>query len=224
MMKFFAGSLLCLALLSPLGAVAQEAIPQSPIAKAELLVDAPSVKAGVPIQAGVHFTMPAHWHIYWQNPGDSGIPTRLDWTLPEGITASAIQWPLPERLDLQGLINYGYSNEVTLPVTLTPARDGLAGDVKVKASWLICKDICIPESVELSAPLAANPAAAKLIDAALALTPKPFTGSASFDVTAKNVTLTVTRDTPWGSITNARFTPIDDGMAANNPQIGRAHV
>ena len=45
------------------------------------------------------------WHTYWRNPGDTGLPTRVDWQLPDGVTAGAIQWPVPERIDFDGLID-----------------------------------------------------------------------------------------------------------------------
>jgi thiol:disulfide interchange protein DsbD len=204
-------------LTSPLAVLAEEAIPPSPIVKTQLLVDAASAKAGVPIAAGVTFTMPEHWHIYWQNPGDSGIPTRLTWTTPEGITAGDIAWPAPERLTMADLVNYGYSNVVTLPVTLQQNRDGITGEISVKAAWLVCRDICIPESATLTAPLQANSAAAATLSAARAAAPTPFAGTASFATYEKQVTLAITPDAPWGTISDARFSPLDDGIMANYP-------
>jgi thiol:disulfide interchange protein DsbD len=202
------------ALCAPLLVGAQT--PSSPIATAQLVVDAPVVKRGKSVSAGVTITLPEHWHIYWKNPGDSGIVTSLEWTLPEGITAGEIEWPAPERIEMQGLVNYGYSNIVTLPVSLTPMRDDVVGEVKVKASWLVCKDICIPESVELTAMLNGNADAAKIIAAARAQVPQPFTGNASFDAAPDAVTLTITRDNPWGA-DDVLFSPANDGIMANYP-------
>ena len=203
-------------LLAPLAHA--EDMPTSPIVHAQLVVDAPSVKSGQEITAGITFTIPPHWHIYWQNPGDSGIPTTLAWTLPAELTAGDIQWPVPERLAMQGLVNYGYSTEVTLPVDLMPMRDDLNGDIKVKASWLVCKDICIPESAELHAPLAADAAAAQRIAVAKLAVPQPFTGRASFRADSKEVVLTLKREDPWGVIADAGFFPVEDGLMANDPQ------
>ena len=211
-------------LLSTSSALAEEAIPPSPIVKAQLLIDAPHVTRGQPIAAGVQFTIPEHWHIYWANPGDSGITTTLNWKLPEGVHAGDIQWPVPERLETQGLVNYGYSNAVTLPVTLTPSRDGIIGEVGVKASWLVCKDICIPESAELSAHLVADAAAATTIAAAQSHVPTAFNGHATFDIAADAVTLTITRDAPWDTITHAEFFPVEDGLMANTPLGTMKHV
>lgn len=206
-----------LLLLMPMVTAAEEPIPPSPIVKTKLVVNAPSVKRGVAVDAGVTFTMPEHWHIYWQNPGDSGIPTSLEWTLPNGLSAGAIEWPAPERLEMGGLINYGYSNSVTLPVKLTPTHDGVTGDVQVKANWLVCRDICIPESAMLVVPLRADSAGAKAIDAARAKVPTSFNGTATFNATEQDVTLIFTRDAPWEAYDNVRFSPIDDGIMANNP-------
>lgn len=201
-------------LLLPLQVSAQA--PSAPIATAKLVVDAPLVKRGGAVSAGVTITLPEHWHIYWKNPGDSGIVTSLEWTLPEGITAGGIEWPAPERIEMQGLVNYGYSNIVTLPVALTPTRDDVVGEVKVKASWLVCKDICIPESAELTAMLNGNPEAEKTIAEARAKVPQPFSGNASFSAAQDAVTLTISRDNPWGA-EEVWFTPADDGVMANYP-------
>ena len=216
-MRLLTRALLGLLLVAPAIATAQDAIPPSPIAKARLLVDAPTVKTGVPITAVVQFTLLPHWHIYWQNPGDSGIPTTFAWALPNGISAGDIAWPAPERIDTEGLVTYGYSNAVTLTVPLTPSKDAITGDVKLKANWLVCKDICIPESAELSAPLAANPEAATLASATLARIPQPFVGDAVFTLTHDTVTLTLTQQGAWGDISAVRFSPVEDGLAANNP-------
>ena len=217
MMRAILGLVITTALLAFGSAHAQEGVPPSPIVKAALAVDAPLVKHNEPIAAGITLTIPEHWHVYWINPGDSGLATALTWTLPEGLSAGAIEWPAPERLEVEGLINYGYSNVITLPVALTPTRDDIMGEVKVKASWLVCKDICIPESAELTARLDADPASAKRIADARALVPKPFDGRASFNVTHDTVSLTLTRANPWGVITGVRFSPMEDGIMANNP-------
>lgn len=218
-MRALLRSLVCVSMLiAPLAhALESSEIPPSPIAKATLVVDAPSIKAGEAVTAAVTFTLPEHWHIYWQNPGDSGIPTTFSWTLPDDLKAGEIAWPAPERFDTEGLINYGYSNEVTLLVPLTASTDGITGDVKLKANWLVCKEICIPESVELSAPLAANTSVAALEAATRAKLPQPFTGTATYATNKDSASITLTQDADWESPSAVRFSPIEDGIVANNP-------
>lgn len=111
-----------------------------------------SVKPGEAMSVGVSINPRDGWHIYWENPGDAGIPTTLEWTLPEGLTVGKVQWPVPVRILEDILAVYGYEDEVLLPVVVNVPADYEADiiSVKVNASWLICDDICIPESAELT--------------------------------------------------------------------------
>lgn len=195
-------------------AVADDEIPPSPIVKTQLVVNAPASMSANTALAGVQFTIPEHWHIYWLNPGDSGLTTSYQWTLPAGITASEILWPVPERLDVSTLTNYGYSNQVTLPVTLT-AQGALQGEIAVKASWLVCKDVCIPESATLTATLPVQTDnAAAILQAARNAVPQQSL-SATYSATHDAVTLTVPVADAT-QVTKAYFFPIDDGIIANN--------
>ena len=201
---------------------AEDAIPPSPIVKAALAIDAPMVQQDGIVWAGVTFTIPDHWHIYWQNPGDSGIPTTLTWTLPEGLTAGDITWPAPERLEVSGLVNYGYSHQVTLPVPLTAARDNLKGKISVKANWLVCRDVCIPEHAVLEGSIPSETEGAKqLLENAIMRAPQfAIHAITHYSVSGSDVTLTVTgKDVlPEGvtaPITKAYFFPQEDGIIAN---------
>ncbi len=78
-------------------------------------------------QAGLYFKLEPGWHVYWQNPGDSGEPPEVHWTLPSGLTASSMQFPAPKRLPLGPLMDFGYENEVLFPLTLNVARTTKAG-------------------------------------------------------------------------------------------------
>jgi thiol:disulfide interchange protein DsbD len=97
------------------------------------------------------------WHTYWRNPGDSGGPTSLNWTLPSGVTASDIIWPLPERQNLGPLLNYGYSGEVWLPVLIAipaAAPPGRTLQIQARADLFVCSDeLCIPVSLDLALDL-----------------------------------------------------------------------
>jgi thiol:disulfide interchange protein DsbD len=101
------------------------------------------------------------WHTYWRNPGDSGEPTTLTWTMPAGWSAGEIQWPAPEAVPFAMLVNYGYEGEVLFPVEVTApanARVGSSVTLSAQAYWLVCSDICIPESatVTLTLPVQAQ--------------------------------------------------------------------
>lgn len=206
--------LLLLVLLFVTPAVAEE-IPPSPIVQAQLLGHAPQVRANEPIWAGVLLTMPEHWHVYWKNPGDSGMAPVLTWTLPEGIRAGEIEWPAPERVELSGLVNFGYNDRVLLAVPLIPERNGISGEIKVRAEWLVCHDICIPESAELSLQLPhSNPQGAALIASTRDALPKDFAGDATFYIDGERVVLTLTSP-DLNDAEGIYFFPLEDGIILN---------
>ncbi len=96
------------------------------------------------------------WHVYWKNPGDSGLPTKLEWQLPPGFRAGPLLWPVPERFDTQGLITFGYSGTVLLLSEITPPeslKNGERVDLKARADWLACRVECTPGTASLGATL-----------------------------------------------------------------------
>ncbi len=106
------------------------------------------------------------WHTYWRNPGDSGGATALDWTLPAGVAAGDIVWPLPRRQRLQGLVNFGYEGVVFLPVPIevpADARPGTTLPLIVRALFLVCSDeMCVPDELTLRLDLPIRAGAAPL--------------------------------------------------------------
>ena len=123
--------------------------------KVTLLVNPAVAKADSTIEVGMRLEMPAGWHTYWRNPGDNGTPTSIKWTLPEGITAGDIQWPVPEKVEWLEMFTYAYHGEVLLIVPLTLAADLAPGEhtIKAKVDWLECEETCIPGEAEVSAKL-----------------------------------------------------------------------
>jgi len=118
---------------------------------------------GESLQIALRLRPEQGWHTYWRNPGDSGLPTTLDWTAPEGIAFSAIQWPRPETFRLANIVNYGYGEETLHVVDMQVPADWPVGEpitISANANWLICSDICVPETgtVALTVPTAAEPA------------------------------------------------------------------
>jgi thiol:disulfide interchange protein/DsbC/DsbD-like thiol-disulfide interchange protein len=151
--------------------------------RAELVAHAPEgVTPGQPVWVGLQLAHQPEWHTYWKNSGDSGLPTVLQWTLPAGVTAGDIQWPLPKKIPIGNLANYGYEDTVLLPVPLTIGPEFkpslLGGDmqVKLKANWLVCKKECIPEEGEFTLKVPARSSTAMhaaAFDAAFNSQPKP---------------------------------------------------
>jgi len=98
------------------------------------------------------------WHTYWTNPGDSGEPPGIDWTLPPGVTAGPLQFTVPELIRVGPLANFGYSARALHPVSIEIPGDWPVGEaipIRARAHWLVCEDYCIPESavLELTLPV-----------------------------------------------------------------------
>jgi thiol:disulfide interchange protein DsbD len=139
------------------GASAADVV-KTPHVEAQLVSRHATFQPGKPIEAALRLKIIDHWHTYWRNPGDSGLPTKLKWTLPEGFAAGEIEWPYPRKLPLGPLMNFGYEGEVLHLVSIqTPAsfQPGAKVTFTAKADWLVCADVCIPEEGVVSLSLAA---------------------------------------------------------------------
>ena len=157
--------------------------------KAELVSQYRQVTPGQRLQLALHFVPDEHWHTYWQNPGDSGLATSLNWQLPEGVTAGAIQWPTPSAIALPPLMNYGFEGQTILLSELSIAPDYAADsiDIRLQADWLVCEEVCIPADAQfsLTLPVAAESLPSEqyqgLFTQAQQQLPVPLNNDASFD-------------------------------------------
>ncbi|MFM2403013.1 MAG: hypothetical protein RL223_893 [Pseudomonadota bacterium] len=181
---------LAAALWLPGPAGAASSVVTTPQVRAELIAHAPEgVGPGKPLWLGLKIEHQPHWHTYWKNPGDSGLPTALQWTLPAGVDVGEIDWPTPQRLPIGTLVNFGYEGPVLLPVPVQmpatlPQTSAIGAGatapagtlpVRLRADWLVCKEVCIPEGGDfaLDLPIAAATAAhAALFEAARAAVPR----------------------------------------------------
>ncbi|WP_394787587.1 protein-disulfide reductase DsbD family protein [Rhodoferax sp.] len=163
--------------------------------RAELLAHAPQgVVPGQPVWVGLQLQHQPEWHTYWKNSGDSGLPTSLEWTLPPGVTAGDIAWPVPHKIPVGTLANYGYEGTVLLPVPLNVTSDFksslLASELEVKlhAVWLVCRKECIPEEGDFVLKLPVKSTTAingPAFDASLAAQPKTLAAESSVQVQDK---------------------------------------
>ncbi len=146
----------------------------------ELIAETTAVVPGERFNLALDFKLEPHWHLYWKNPGASGLPVEIEWQLPAGLSAGEIQWPAPERIELGGLMNYGYEDAVTLIVPIQAAQDfdlGTAVPIQAEVSWLVCEQFCMPGDASLSIELTAeseavNSAEAPAFEAARARLPE----------------------------------------------------
>src|SRR5579875_4038074 len=193
-----------------------------------LLVPPAQIYPGQAFTAGLDFQMDPGWHIYWINAGDSGEPPNVKWMLPKGITAGELQYPAPQRLPLGPLMDFGYENEVVLPVTFHVAKDfhpsGSQITLIADVSWLVCQNVCLPGQGTLKvtrkvlprAPAvpAVNIQAQQKIAAFEAKLPQPLPPGdvARFQTTSKGFRLAVL---VGHKVTHAEFFPLDFTVISN---------
>ena len=171
---------------------ARAAGPPDPkdLVKAELLAETTSLAPASTLRVDLHLAIKPGWHVYWRNPGDSGLPTTIEWRLPTGFSAGNIRWPVPEHFVQSGIGNYGYAGSADLLVPITVPPEVVTGDTAVvaaEASWLACAEICIPGDATLSlrlpvaaGPLVPDPTAAPLFAVVRQQMPVPATFETRF--------------------------------------------
>ena len=127
--------------------------------RARLLAEQAAVEPGGTLDLALVLDIRSHWHTYWRNPGDSGEPPRIDWTLPDGVTAGPIRWPLPAPIPVGPLVNYGYSDRAVHLVEIRLPADWPDGEpvpISAAADWLVCEEACIPEQGRFSLALSTD--------------------------------------------------------------------
>ncbi len=195
----------------------------------ELTSLAPAVAPGGQTTLGLVFSLESKWHVYWINPGDAGEPPKVKWTVPAEIALGPQQFPVPSRLPLGTLMDYGYEDAVTFPFSLSAAATAKPGTVHFDAhvSWLVCSETCIPGKAHLGLDLNVQPGAPAgpvlgAVGEGLNSLPRPL--PAGFTVKAlggaKEFVLSLddrgaAAGAVEGSLTNAEFYPFDDGQIVN---------
>lgn len=185
----------------------------------ELLSEVKTVGAGEPFWVALRLVPDQGWHTYWRNPGDSGLETRIRWTLPAGASAGEIHWPLPQRLPVAHIVNYGMEGETLLLTKIQPGKRPVAETLHIRAhaAWLVCQEECVPGFVELELTLPVGtrlePASEhrEAFDAARARLPQdaPAHWRAGFDTAGNRLSLKLLTgpDTPPADAT-VHFFPI----------------
>ena len=142
-------------MLSVVLALSLSFMPQEgPTIRVTLVPESAVVQPGRPFTVGIQLEIEEGWHVYWVNPGESGVPTRVRWTLPTGWTASQTLHPAPERFDTAGVISLGHSGKPVLLATITPSSHATGtAEVVAEVNWLACKESCVPGSARLRTAL-----------------------------------------------------------------------
>ncbi len=202
-------------LVCHLSLTATAALKSSDLVSERALTDYSEVTPGQKITVAVEFQLDEGWHIYWENPGQSGMPTLIQWSGPQGITFGPMEYPVPYRFDEQGMATFGYKNRVIFLSTVeipTTAQLGTTLELNAKSSWLVCKELCIPGKgthtlrLKVASKTKENPEGMALINAERKLLPivdERFKLTAR--VQAKSVNLEIVSSGPI--LKNAEFYP-----------------
>jgi thiol:disulfide interchange protein DsbD len=213
------------AILLAIGAALAQAQPVPPgeLVRARLIAEHQSVQPGQIAWVAVHLTMRPDWHVYFRNPGDAGLPTSVEWSLPEAWRAGEIAWPRPIRFETGGLASFGYKDQVALLVPLhvpVDARPGSNAELGAQVTWLACEIVCIPgdASVRLALPVAASspaldPAHVELINATRARLPAQSGFVARAEIAGERLMLTMPVVPIYGvGSVNVTFVPDDASL------------
>jgi DsbC/DsbD-like thiol-disulfide interchange protein len=187
-------------------------------AKVELIADS-GAGAAATRWVGVLFRLDPGWHVYWENPGDSGTPPKIEWHLPAGDKAGAIRWPTPKRLGTGSVIDYGYENQVLLMVPITGAAG--SADVSSKSAaisadvrYVVCSEICIPGKAHVTLPGSESPQAHRLFEQTREEVPRPAPANWRISATQDNshIVLRIALRTR----SSLSFFPLDAGVIDNS--------
>lgn len=169
----------------------------------------PPIVSADSIQVPVQFNLTKGWHIYWLNPGDSGMATKITVDAP-GWQLDSVDWPAPKKFDEDGLITYGYSGAPVAFVNLKPGEGARGQLAKISASWLVCMEQCLQGSgsVEVKISPASRIQAPQEIDRHRKALPQP--GLKSIEVEAEEGGIVFTAGLPTlDSIRSAYFFAVD---------------
>ncbi len=124
---------------------------------AELVAGVTSVQPGQTIDVALRLELDPHWHVYWKNPGDTGLAPSVDWDVPDGIKMGELEFAAPEKIITPpDFVSYGYEGEVFFLTKMTVPEDYRLGQtlsLKADASWLACEQMCIPGGAKLALEL-----------------------------------------------------------------------
>jgi thiol:disulfide interchange protein/DsbC/DsbD-like thiol-disulfide interchange protein len=199
-----------------LGALSAQTV-RADNADAELVAAGDAIVAGQPLTVAVRIKHDRGWHTYWRVPGDSGLPTRIKWSLPAGWSAGPILWPVPERQVIGPLVNFGYGDEILLLTDLAPPANlklGIDVDLAAHVNFLICNEVCIPSGADLKLKLpvkgSAGPSSrAPQFIATRALIPRPMPlAEAAATIDGERIRLSYREA---GPLSKLAFFPLEEG-------------
>ncbi len=113
------------------------------LVRMQVAADVTHIMPGKKFHLAFIFEVEPHWHIYWENAGDSGGPTEIDVNVPPGFDVGKTLFTRPQTLITAEGTNYGYEGTAVLFVEIIPPLTATAQvGFNAEANWLVCKDVC----------------------------------------------------------------------------------
>jgi DsbC/DsbD-like thiol-disulfide interchange protein len=133
---------------------------------ARLIAGSPP-SGGGPLRAGIEMKLKSGWHTYWRYPGDAGIPPSFDFSASSNVKAIEVRWPAPHRIPEQGMTAIGYTENVILPLHITPQDRSKPVMLRLKLGYAVCEKLCVPAEAKAELALAGGTSSqdARLADA-----------------------------------------------------------
>jgi DsbC/DsbD-like thiol-disulfide interchange protein len=196
----------------------------APQTKVTLISDSSTVKPGSEFWVGIQFQLEPGWHTYWVNPGDSGEPAKIDWSLPAGWSAGPLVWPPPRRMSNPAGVDYGYEDQVILLTKITvgsAARSGVGEYLLANMRWLVCREMCISQKgtprtmVRVGDKVEIDPNGKPAIDAVQARLPKNVPATWKANVLS-NPSQWLINFRPGVKVSSATFFPLQPQVVDNS--------
>ncbi len=204
--------MLAVTLFAPLSLASAQSAAENDYTVTEIAPEMAGFAPGETLWFAIRQDIRPGWHVFWTNPGDAGLPLRLDWSLPEGFRPGEILHPAPEYIPVGPLASYAHEGAPVFLVPVTAPDDinpGETVDVGVAASWQVCEEICVPEEAQFSFSLpvlaesAPSPSRKVLFNIARQKLPGIYEGTAR--IAAEDGAYVLTLEAPENFTTNNAF-------------------
>ncbi len=158
-MQTFNGIAMAVALLGATGAAAADAASEwvdLQDAKVRLVAASHGLDGDGAARLGLQIVLADGWKTYWREPGEAGLPPRVDWSGSENLAEARSDYPVPHRFESFGMTSLGYGDEVVFPIALRATDAAGAVAARLAVDFMVCERICVPMHAELALDLSAN--------------------------------------------------------------------
>ena len=186
----------------------------SPHSAVTLVAEVSEAAPGSAFDVALRIEQEPGWHVYWTNPGDAGLPPEVEWRLPAGVRAGPLRHPAPHVVELAGVASYAHEG-TPLFLSRVSVPAGFEGDalrLEGTVDYLICEDVCLPatEEVSLAVPVGETVRTGAL-DAARALLPAKGAGwTAAAAPTEAGYALSLAPPAGWGGSLDGAYFFVDE--------------